>query len=386
MLLSLIVYTASATVLAWLGWHVGERENRGLVQGGGELPFFSWEIILAIIFYVVVSAARWLTSWDYNMYYNYFVSMQSLGNYSRVNFEPGFSLITVGMARTGMHFSIYFAFWALVQVMLLYYAFRHRKALLPWLALCVFLGPYYIFWMGFIRQSLAECLFVLMVELIVRRKFWYYLALSLLTVSLHRMCVLFIPLYFIPLIPIPRGNRRWISYVLLALCVALGSFPQWLRVLFDHIGQFAQVLGYGHYYRLFLSNDLEYAFRGVMGPSRLCPLLSICFIIWYYPKIREEFSRDRCIPVLFRFTLLYMGYINLLANTTQYLTRPGELLRGCFLVMVCYVLHYTWRHRLKLPFAVLAFCNFYYVFYEIAKAYFVPASIYTPELYHTFLF
>jgi len=169
MLLSLIVYTASATVLAWLGWHVGERENRGLVQGGGELPFFSWEIILAIIFYVLVSAARWLTSWDYNMYYNYFVSMQSLGNYSRVNFEPGFSLITVGMARTGMHFSIYFAFWALVQVMLLYYAFRHRKALLPWLALCVFLGPYYIFWLGFIRQSLAECLFVLMVELIVRR-------------------------------------------------------------------------------------------------------------------------------------------------------------------------------------------------------------------------
>ena len=123
-----------------------------------------------------------------------------------------------------------------------------------------------------------------------------------------------------------------------------------------------------------------------MGPSRLCPLLSMCFIIWYYPKIRDEFSRDRCIPVLFRFTLLYMGYINLLANTTQYLTRPGELLRGCFLVMVCYVLHYTWRHRLKLPFAVLAFCNFYYVFYEIAKAYFVPASIYTPELYHTFLF
>lgn len=386
MLLSLTVYTGMASVMAWLGWHVSRREDRLLTRGGVELPFTSWEILAAILLYVAVSAARWLTSWDYNMYYNYYVSMQSLGEYSRDNFEPGFSLVTIAMARAGIHFSIYFAFWALVQITLLYYALRHRKALLPWLALCIFLGPYYIFWMGFIRQSVVECLFVLMVELIVRRKFWIYLILCLLAMSLHRMCVLFILLYFVPLIPAPKRGTRWISFVLVALCVVLGSFPQWLRVLFDHIGKFAEVWGYGHYYRLFLSNNLEYAFRGVMGPSRLCPLITLATIIWYYPAIKRTFAADRWLPALFRFSLLYMCYINLLANTTQYLSRPGELMRACFLVMTCYALLYLWRQRRWWIFAILAFCNFYYVYYEIAKAAIYKGSIYMPELYHTFLF
>ena len=81
-----------------------------------------------------------------------------------------------------------------------------------------------------------------------------------------------------------------------------------------------------------------------------------------------------------------MAYINLFANTTQYLTRPGELMRSCFLVMVCFLLHYLWKQRKWIPFVVAAFFNFYYVYYEIAKAAHFGGNIYVPELYHTFLF
>ena len=385
MILSLIVYTGTAAILAWLGWHVGQREQRLMASGGGQLPFASWEILTAITIYVLVSAARWLTSWDYNMYYSYYVSMQSLGDYSRENFEPVFALITNLMAKSGCHFSLYFAFWAVVQVTLLYYAFRHRKVLLPWLALCVFLGPYYIFWMGFVRQSVVEAMFVLMVELIVRRKFWYYFLLSILAVTLHKMCVFFILLYFVPLIRVPHA-KRWMACALIGVCFLLGSFPVWIQWIFDRIGSIADLLGYGHYYRLFVSNNLEYAFRMVMGPARLCPLLTCLLIVWYYPSIRQMFSADRYLPALFRFSVIYMAYINLFANTTQYLTRPGELMRSCFLVMVCFLMYYLWRERKWLPFAAAAFFNFYYVYYEIAKAAAIGGSIFEPELYHTFLF
>lgn len=385
MVLSLIVYTGTAVALAWLGVHVSRREQRLMASGAGELPFTSWEILAAILIYVAVSSVRWLTSWDYNMYYGYFVSMQSLGDYSRENFEPGFALITNAMARAGFHFSLYFAFWALIQITLLYYAMRHRKVLLPWLALCIFMSPYYIFWMGFVRQSVVECLFVLMVELIVRRKLWYYLLLSAVAISIHKMCVLFIPLYFVPLIRVPK-SKLWMAYALIGLCFVLGSFPHWIRWIFDRIGAIAQVLGYGHYYRLFMSNDLEYAFRMVMGPTRMCPLITCLLIIWYYPSIRRMFSDDRYLPALFRFSVVYMAYINLFANTTQYLTRPGELMRSCFLVMTCFLLQYLWKERKWIPFIAAAFLNFYYVYYELAKAYIHPQSIFTPELYHTFLF
>jgi hypothetical protein len=384
MVLSLTVYTGTALVMAWLGWHVSHREQRVMANGGRELPFGSWEILIAILIYVAISAVRWLTSWDYNMYYNYYVTMQSMGECSRENFEPGFVLATRVMARSGLHFAYYFAFWALLQISLLYYALRHRKVLLPWLALCIFLGPYYIFWMGFVRQSVVEALFVVMVELIVRRKFWWYLLLSLVAVSIHKMCILFIPLYVIPLIPASKA-KRWLPFVLIALCVALGSFPQWIRWTFDRIGQLAEVLGYGHYHRLFASHNLEYAFRTVMGPARLLPLLSCLAMIWFYPGIKGMFDGDKYLSATYRFALVYMGYINLFANTTQYLARPGELMRTCFVIMLCYLLCYLWRKRLWWAFALIAISNFYYIYYEIAKSQLIGGSIYMPELYHTFL-
>ena len=385
MILSLIVYTGTAIAMAALGWHVSHRENRLVAGGGGELPFCSWEILMAMLIYVAVSSVRWLTSWDYNMYYNYFVSMQSLGEYSRENFEPGFALITNLMARSGLHFAFYFSFWAIVQITLLFYALRHRKVLLPWLALCIFLGPYYIFWMGFIRQSVVEALFVLMVELIVHRKLWWYLLLSVVAVLIHKMCVLFIPLYLVPLIRV-RNPKRWMPFAFLALCVLLGSFPQWIQWLFDRIGALADVLGYGHYYRLFSSNNMEYVFRNVIGPARLFPLLTCIIMVWYYPSIRQTYPTDRYLPAMFRFAVVYMGYINLFANTTQYLTRPGELMRTVFLVMVCYTFQYLWQQRKWMPFIAMVVLNFYYVYYEIAKAAIFGGSIYVPEMYHTFLF
>lgn len=385
MILTLSVYTGSAIVMAWLGWHVGQREQRLIAKGGGELALCSWEILASILIYVSVSALRWQTSWDYNMYYNYYVAMQSMGEYSRENFEPGFTLVTALMSRAGMHFAFYFAFWALVQIVLLFYALRHRKELLPWLALCVFMGPYYIFWMGFVRQSVVEALFVVMVEFIVRRKFWWYLLLSLVAISIHKMCVLFIPMYLIPLIPV-RTAKRWLPYVLVLACVLLGTFPQWIKWAFDRIGQLATVMGYGHYHRLFESNNLEYAFRFVIGPARLFPLVSCLVMIWYYPSIKRVFATDVCLPALYRFSLVYMGYINLFANTTQYLARPGELMRTCFVFMLCYLLCFLWRERKWIPFIVVAVSNFYYIYYEVAKSAMTRGSIYYPELYHTFLF
>jgi hypothetical protein len=386
MLLSLIVYSGTAIALAWLGRHVSHREQQQIRRGGAELPFWSWEILVAIFIYVVVSALRWQTSWDYNMYYSYYLAMQSLGKYSRENFEPGFSYLTMAMARSGMHFAFYFAFWAVVHIILLYYALRHRKVLLPWVALCLLMGPLYIQWMNAVRQAVVECLMLVMVELIVRRKFWIYLALSLLAMSIHRISVVLIPLYFIPLIPLRGGIKKWVPYALVLSCVVLGLFPQWIQWCFERVGYLASLLGYGHYYRLFTSNDSEYVFWTVMGPARLFPLISCMIIIWLYPSIRRFFKGDRYLSAIYKLSLVYIGYVNLFASTTLYLRRPGELLRGVFLVLVCYALCYLWRERRWIPFAALAFLNLYYVYYEIAKATIHPTSVLTPELYHTFLF
>ncbi len=384
MILSLSVYTGTAIAMAWLGWHVNHREQRVMAQGGAELPFSSWEILMAMLIYIAVSSVRWLTSWDYNMYYSYFVCMQSVGEFSRENFEPGFSLLTTLMARSGLHFAFFFGFWAALQIVLLYYALRHRKFLLPWIGLCVMLGPYYVQWMNSIRQTVVECLLVVMAELIVRRKFWIYLLLTVLATMLHRMSLLLIPVYFVPLIP-TRGIKRWMLFTAIALCVVVGQFPQWIQWAFYSIGGLADYLGYGHYYRLFASKNVTYLFGHWSGPTWLFPLISCLFIIWYFPAIRRKFNGDPFILANFWFALIHIAYLNVFANTTLYLRRPGDLFRATFLVMVCYTLHYLWRERKWLPFAAMAVLNFYYVFYDMVKADLYPSFIHFPELYRTFL-
>ncbi len=381
---SVIVYTGSAVLMALLGWHVSKREQRVMALGGAELPLWSWEIVTAVLFYIALSSIRWLTTWDYSMYYNYYVSMQSLGDFSRENFEPGFHFISSMMAQAGMHYAFFFGFWATLHIVLLTYALRHRKVLLPWIALCLFLGPYYIWWMSTIRQAIIECLLVVMIELMVRRKFWIYCLVSIVAMLIHKMAVLLIPLYFIPQIPV-RTAKRWLPYALLAACVVLGSFPQWIKWCFDQVGQLFSLVGYGHYYRLF-NTDVTYAFRNVIGPARLLPLVTVCIIIWYYPSIKRMFSSDPGLPALYRLSLLHIGYLNLMGNTTQYLSRPGDLMRACFLVMLSYALCYLWRARKWVALAIICAINFYYVFYELFKAVTIRGSIYTPELYQSFLF
>ena len=372
-------------MMAWLGWHVNRREHRLMAQGGAELPFASWEILMAMLIYVAVSSVRWLTSWDYNMYYTYYVSMQSVGDFSRENFEPGFALVTNAMAKSGLHFAFYFGFWAALQIVLLYYALRHRKFLLPWIGLCVMLGPYYIQWMNSIRQTVLECLLVAMVELIIRRKFWIYLILTLLTATLHKMAVLLIPVYFVPLIPV-RGIKRWMVFALLALCVVVGEFPQWIQWVFSSIGSLADYMGYGHYYRLFTSQNATYLFSKWNGPARAVPFVSCLIMVWYYPAIKQRFNGDAFLSAIYRFSLIHIAYLNIFANTTLYLRRPGDLFRATFLVMVCYTLHYLWRERKWLPFAAMALLNFYFVFFDMVKATIHPASVTFPEFYRTFLF
>lgn len=384
MIQSIIVYTGAAVFMALLGWHVNRREQRQLAAGGAELPLYSWEIVTAVLFYIALSSVRWLTTWDFSMYYNYYVSMQSLGDFSRENFEPGFDFISSMMAQAGLHYAFFFGFWATIHILLLAYALRHRKVLLPWISLCLFLGPYYIWWMSTIRQAILECLLVVMIELIIRRKFWIYCAVAIAAMLIHKMAVLLIPLYFVPLIPI-KTAKRWMPYALLAACVLLGSFPQWIKWCFDQVGQLFSLVGYGHYYRLF-NTDVTYAFRDMIGPARLFPLLTGIIIIWYYPEIKRMFASDRGLSALYRFSLLGLGYLNLMGNTTQYLSRPGDLPRCCFLLMISYTMCYLWRVRKWIPLAILCASNFYYAYYEIYKAVTIRGSIYTPELYQTFLF
>ena len=49
-----------------------------------------------------------------------------------------------------------------------------------------------------------------------------------------------------------------------------------------------------------------------MGPTRVFPLLTGVILIWYYPAIKQMFASDKLLPATYRFTLLSLGYLNLM--------------------------------------------------------------------------
>ena len=49
MILSLIVYTGTGTMLAGLGWHVSSRVQRVMAKHCSEMALASWEILVAIL-------------------------------------------------------------------------------------------------------------------------------------------------------------------------------------------------------------------------------------------------------------------------------------------------------------------------------------------------
>ena len=381
MLPSFIVYTALALVLALLGWHVSRREQRRLTAGGAELPFYSWEIVLSLLIFAVVAGLRWQTGYDQVMYLANYDAMKSLGMYSREDFEIGFSFITCLFAHAGAHPFFYFSFWALLQIGLIYFALRHYKALLPWLALALVLGPYFMRWMGILRQSLIECLFVALAELIVKRKFWLFLVIVLLAATIHKMSLLMLPLYFVPKIRLHWVNRRLLILVL-AFCVLLSISSGWILMALQSVRAALDWMGYGYYLDVMKTNPM-FSFRTLgWGPQRVALLALDVMIIWFYPSMKRHFGDNPLFRVWFMFAFIFMCYSNLMANTTFFVLRPGEIMIAFVLVMTASLLCYLFQvHRYVLGCVALALaCSPLYL--DLLKVHLAPTFKSYFSLYH----
>jgi len=337
--------------------------------------------VLAVLIFACVAGARWHTGYDHDLYLNYLFSQAQLGFSPRESFEPGFALITKAFAYSGVHFFFYFAFWAALQIGLLYYALRKHKFLLPWLALCLMLGPYFLHWMNSIRQVVIECLFVATWQWVADKKFWRFLLITLLAMTIHKVAIVMLPLYFVVQIKV-KGNERIIAYTLLAMCIVAGCFPQWAKWLLQASGDLLGQFGY-HYHAL--SDRTLQGFRTLTwGPNRLAALALVAIIIWLYPQVKQHFKGDRLLVISFRLGLIYACYNHLMANTTVFLLRPGEVMMGFMLVMTAYTLCYLYKSRRWLWLAALLVlaCSFVPIeLYKVAK---MPSLSSLPVLYQPF--
>ena len=385
MLLSLLVYGLTGAVLYLLGWHVNRREQRLQLQGGKQLPFYSWEIVLSLVVFSVVAGARYHTGYDHAMYLEQYQHLQQTGEFSRHNFEYGFEWISKCFAWCNIHYFFYFAFWALLQIGFLYYGLRNHKHLLCWVGLGIMCGPFFLSWMNSVRQSVVVCLFVSLIPLIKKRKFLIYALIIIVASFLHKSALLLLPVFLITYIIDDKKevNRYWLLGIFL-IFVLLGIFPFWIEYITNY-QWFLDLTGYGNYGNLSDPNVGGTLRRVAWGPSRISLLLSNVIMIYFYPSIKSYFKEDELLPYFFVLSFVGMCLSNLLINTTHFILRPldyftvFDLLLGAY-YMVCFL-----KTR-KIAIAILMSLVLYSHFViDVFKGVYLPIQTNLPLLYHSFL-
>lgn len=382
MLESILVYTLTAILLYGLAKNLALRDARFQQQYKHPASFWCPEIILSFFLFGFIAGARYNVGVDHITYLTEYQSLQNTGHTSRETFEAGFLFIANLFAKARLHYFFFFAFWAIIQLFFIYYALRDRKFLLPYVALNIMLGAYFLTWMNGIRQCVAICIFVFLIKFIIERKFIKYVIGLLIASTVHQSALILFPLYFIFFREYKLTNNK-LYLAILFVCVAIGMTPTWLAMMTKAESLFS-LLGYT-YYADNIDRITEEAQRQVAwGPSRIGLFLIDILIIWFYPKMKEYAKRDKYLPAYFLLFLIGAYAYNLFVNTSHIFLRPIMYFTIFRLPLTAYLLYYLKQTNKKIMFAFLCVIAFTYIYFMIYKSVAMPTDTSETNLYRFF--
>lgn len=379
MLLSVCVYTSLAAILFALGWHVWKREERLKAATGRVLPFWSWEIIASILIFAVVAGARYHTGFDHAMYLHQYVSYQKYGFFTR-DFEPLFMWVTQLMAGAHVHYFFYFAFWAGIEIMALYYALNKYKHLLPWVSLMLVFGPFYLHLMNTMRQGVVECFLPLLLVMLSNRKYLLFCGVILLLSLVHETALLLIVLGLVRF----KWNSsvfRKCSVFLFLLATAVGSLPFWLELCrhLTHILMNSSLFQYGNEFSI-----NEHHFSVAFGPVRMFVLCCQLIVLWLSKETLTLFYDNEWMQLIAITAVVFVVGTALMCNTTNFYQRPFELFGICFVVLMAATVSMLLKYDRKILAFIVIAINLMPLMINLVKATLWPSTSNLPTLYHFF--
>ncbi len=317
MLLSILVYGLLGLSLWWLGVLASKRERLNRIRNINT-SFWTWEILLSLLLFGMISGLRWNVGTDHLSYLRLYEDLLNGVEYNSEDMEIGFLFISSMLSKAGFHFSFYFGILAVIQLIFVYYAFKEHRYVLPYLGLLILFGGQYHLWMNGIRQTIAACIIVLSVQYITNRNPLKYFLVVLVATLFHKSAIILIVLYAIP--NVNYFLNRYITTAILILSVYIGFNPYWITVN-DSLVNILNIVGYENYssrLEYFIVEKQEYL---SFGPRRILTLLLNIVMVWlfydYYKKTNNNL-------VLLFFNLSIIGAImfNLFANAGHIFLRP----------------------------------------------------------------
>lgn len=378
-IISITVYGFTALVLYILAKNMVRADDFSMNKYGVHSNIWSASFIMSILFFAIIAGARYNTGVDHLNYLRIFTEG---GNEMG---EALFYKISHFMHALGFHYFFYFALWASIQIAFIYLACKNRRELLPYIALAIMLGPYFLEWMNGIRQTMVACFFVYIISYLCYNKSTKGFIISaicmLVSVGFHKSAVILLPLLFLCLLNI-HLTKRTLNIGILIACVVIGMTPYWIGGYSGDISELLVLLGYEHYSETYEEMVTEADFRQfAWGPLRISAFIMDLFIIWFFPKIKECYATDKMLNSFFLFYFIGACAYNLFANTNLLFLRPIMYFQLFKLPMVAYLLCYL-AHRKSIWFYFVAFLEYTYAMIDVLKSGLLGEKEY--NLYHFF--
>lgn len=233
--------------MAFCGVIAARREpvyipNSGMYAENGR--FLQPEIIVLIVAFTFVFGCRWGVGVDY---FHYLLSYQHGYIYSE-RIEYLFKGISTLFYRNGLHFAVFFSFWACVQITFIYLSLRKYRFVFPYIAFFLIFGSFYMSMMNVIRQQVAACIFLFSIKFIENKKIIPYYLCVIIAYLIHQSAIILVIAY-----PILRIKDDWfkkipVQVVIYAICIFLSFYSstitKWIEVPYQW---FSSSFGYEQY-------------------------------------------------------------------------------------------------------------------------------------------
>ena len=339
MLQSFIVYGTAIITMTLLGITASRSFVRGL---NIKVSFWKSDIVMIIAIFTTMSGIRYDVGVDYLSYKSIYEDLSGIIPYLHHEFEPGFSWVLKLFAKINAHYSVVFGFFACVQILFLYYAFKKERYLYPFLAFVIMTGGMYFTMMNEIRQSIVWCILIYIMQFASKNKILHYLGWVFLGFLFHRSALLLIPLFFFIVSDRDYFKSIWLQLILVVFAVALSNTNIWnYSIKYIELG--VSLLGYDDLYGD-ISGKMTVFERDYSKRIRYyAPLLLNLGVILYSKNLKKFFAMTN---LLRYYNLYFIGVLlSILSYNNTLMQRPARYFTSMQIVIFSYMFYYLWQNR-----------------------------------------
>ena len=297
------------------------------------VSFNHWESWCPILFFAFIFGLRYDVGRDHLSYLEAYQTGIGVERYEYI-----FQYITILFDSLNLHYFWYFALWAFIQIFSVYYALKDERYLMPYIAISLMMGQYFIHWMNGIRQDLAACIFFYSISFISEKKFLKYILCLIVAFGFHKSALILLPLY--PILSSAKNLtfNRFIQFVILTFAFVVAITKRdYMSDFFPIINYFTMQLDYGVYSEGVIESFVDKTKAGDGMSVRILFLINL-FIIYYAPKMKRRFQSNKFIIY---YNLYYWGAVfQLFFINNMLLARPFRYFRLFNMLMIAYLLYY----------------------------------------------